>query len=269
MNIELETAVKAAKAAGNVIRKYSEQNKHFDVDLKGKNDLVTDADLASEKEIIRIISEQFADDQILAEESSAEAVLTDERTWIIDPIDGTTNFAHGFPVFCVSIGFWVNREARAGVVLEVNQDELFTAEKGKGAFLNGLPVHVSNGSDPGNALIMTGFPYKDLNLLDDYLKLFKSLIQNTHGVRRPGSAAYDLCCLAAGRCEGFYEYGLSAWDVAAGSLIIQEAGGIVTDWSGGERWLFGERYVAGNAAVHPFLLDQIKEHISEEKIAAK
>lgn len=266
MSIELDTAIKAAQSAAKVIRKYSEQKKHFNIELKGKNDLVTDADVASEKEIIRIITGQFPGDQILAEESAADATLTDARTWIIDPIDGTTNFAHGFPVFCVSIGFWEDRQPKSAVVLEVNQNELFTAEKGKGAFLNGDPIHASKETEHKNALIMTGFPYKNLDILDDYLKLFKSLIHNTHGVRRPGSAAYDLCCLAAGRCEGFYEYGLAPWDVAAGSLIIQEAGGVISDWSGGDNWLLGERFVAGNKPVHSFLLDEIKEHIQAEKI---
>ncbi|MEX1135416.1 MAG: inositol monophosphatase family protein [Balneolales bacterium] len=268
MSIELEVAVKAAKSAAKIIRKYSEQNKHFNIELKGKNDLVTDADLASEKEIIRMISQQFPDDQILAEESAADASLTNARTWIIDPIDGTTNFAHRYPVFCVSIGFWESKQAKSAVVLEINQNELFTAEKGKGAFLNGHSIHISKETNSKDALILTGFPYKDLNLLDDYLQLFKSLIKNTHGVRRPGSAAYDLCCVAAGRCEGFYEYGLAAWDVAAGSLIIQEAGGVVSDWSDGDNWLFGERYVAGNKPVHSYLLNEIKEHISGEKITA-
>ncbi|MEX2397092.1 MAG: inositol monophosphatase family protein, partial [Balneolales bacterium] len=216
--------------------------------------------------IIKIISEQFPDDQILAEESASDAGLTDARTWIIDPIDGTTNFAHRFPVFCVSIGFWEHQQAQAAVVLEVNQNELYTAGKGEGAFLNGIPIHISKQTNPGQALIATGFPYKELDLLDDYLELFKSLIHNTHGVRRPGSAAYDLCCLAAGRCEGFYEYGLAPWDVAAGTLILQEAGGVVSDWSGGDNWLFGERYVAGNHQVHSFLLDEIKKHIPAGKI---
>ncbi|MEX0686602.1 MAG: inositol monophosphatase family protein [Balneolales bacterium] len=268
MSNELETATLAAESAAQIIRKFSANSHKLNIELKGKNDLVTDADLASEKEIIRIISERFPEDHFLAEESASDAILTNDRTWIIDPIDGTTNFAHDFPIYCVSIGFWENKEAKAAIVLEVNRNEIFTAEKGKGAFLNGKPIRVSQESDPKKALILTGFPYKDLDLLDDYLDLFKSLIQNTHGVRRPGSAAYDLCCIAAGRGQGFYEYGLSAWDIAAGSLIIQEAGGVVSDWENGPDWLFGQRYVAGNKNVHAFLLDEIKEHISTGKISS-
>lgn len=260
---ELETAKKAAREAAGIIRKY-DREQSFSVDLKSKNDLVTDADIASEKAIISCIRAQFPGDEILAEESTGTKALPEGRVWIIDPVDGTTNFAHGFPVYCISIALWENREAKAGLVLEVSRDECFTAVKGEGAFLNGEPIRVSREKEAGKSLIGTGFPYKNLDLVDDYLRLFRYLMEHTHGVRRPGSAAWDLCNVACGRFEGFYEYGLSAWDVAAGSLIVQEAGGVISDWMGTGEWLFGQRIIAGNIEIHKFLENQIRFHFSEE-----
>jgi myo-inositol-1(or 4)-monophosphatase len=262
---ELEAAKKAAEEASEIIREYASKAS-FDVKLKGKNDLVTDADVNSEKKIIEIIQASFPEDEILAEEFQQKASLPEGRVWIIDPIDGTTNFAHGFPVYCVSIALWDNQEPKVGLVLEVANDELFTAVKGEGAFLNGKPISISSNTDPSSSLLGTGFPYNNLNLVDNYLKLFKRMMEKTHGVRRPGSAAWDLCNVACGRFEGFYEYGLSPWDVAAGVLIIQEAGGIVTDWSGENDWLFGQRIIAGNESVHAFLKKEIQECFSSEEL---
>jgi len=186
--------------------------------------------------------------------------MTDSRTWIIDPIDGTTNFAHGFPVYCVSIAMWENKVPKVGLVLEVANNELFFAVEGEGAFLNGETISVSSNKSFSESLIATGFPYTSFNHIDDYLALLKNLMQNTHGIRRPGAASYDLCCLACGRFEGFFESGLSAWDVAAGSLIIKEAGGIVTDWNNEQDWLFGKTIVAGNAKMHEELLREIQKY---------
>jgi myo-inositol-1(or 4)-monophosphatase len=152
------------------------------------------------------------------------------------------------------------------LIMEVAKSELFTAVKGKGAYLNGRPIQVSSISEAGQSLLATGFPYRDLGLLDEYLNLFKTFIQQTHGVRRPGSAAYDLACVAAGRFEAFYEYGLSPWDVAAGILLVQEAGGVVTDWTGNDDYVFGKRIVAGNEAVHAYVLEQINLHFKPEQL---
>lgn len=262
---ELETAKKAAKEASVIIREYAGKAS-LDIRLKGKNDLVTDADVNSEKKIIEVLTGAFPDDHILAEESQKKTSLPGGRTWIIDPIDGTTNFAHTFPVYCVSIALWDNREPLVGLVLEVANDELFTAVKGEGAYLNGGRIQISPNDDPSSSLIGTGFPYNNLNLVDNYLKLFKRMMEKTHGVRRPGSAAWDLCNVACGRFEGFYEYGLHAWDVAAGALIIQEAGGVITDWEGGDNWLFGERIIAGNKALVSFLKKEIQECFEEEEL---
>lgn len=260
---ELEVAKKAASAASDIINEYAKKSS-LNVKLKGKNDLVTDADVSAEKKIIEIITAVFPDDQILAEESNSKSELPDGRIWIIDPIDGTTNFTHHFPIYCVSIALWEKREPKVGLVLEAANQEEFTAVFGEGAFLNGEPIQVSQNEDPSSSLIGTGFPYKNFNLVDNYLKLFKEMMHKTHGVRRPGTAAWDLCNVACGRFEGFYEYGLSIWDVAAGALIIKEAGGIVTDWQGGEDWYFGERIIAGNKPVHEFLIREI--HACFDKI---
>ncbi len=256
-NRELEIAKKAANEAASIIRCFR-ANQSFDIELKGKNDLVTDADLASEKMIIEVIKSEFPEDQFLAEESNTYSALPLGRIWIIDPIDGTTNFAHGFSPFCVSIAFWVDGDAKVAVVLEVAHDEMFSAVNGEGAWLNDEPISVSSTSDPAKSLVATGFPYTQFDLVDPYLAVLKILMQKTHGIRRAGAASYDLCCVAAGRVEGFYEYGLSPWDVAAGSLIIKEAGGMVTDWKGGDGWLFGKRIIAGNEALVTFLTKEIQ-----------
>lgn len=263
--IELNIAKKAAESAAKIIRKYR-KDRNFSVEFKGKNDLVTEADVKAEEEILSIIKKEFPNDHIMAEESSNKQEMPDGRTWLIDPIDGTTNFAHGFPVYCVSIGLWEDREPKMGLVLEVSSGECFTAIKEKGAFLNGNPITVSKQDNPSNALIGTGFPYNDLSLIDNYLRFFRMLMTTVQGMRRPGAASYDLCCVACGRFEGFYEYALNPWDVGAAALIVQEAGGKVTDWGGGNDWLFGKRIVAGNPAVHTFLVEEIANFFDENQL---
>ncbi|MEX0929205.1 MAG: inositol monophosphatase family protein [Balneolales bacterium] len=264
---ELKTAVRAAQAAGKVIRSYEEENKNLDVSFKGKNDIVTDADLAAEKVIIGMIQDVYPGDRFLAEESFDSLSLSDDRTWIIDPIDGTTNFAHGFPIFCVSIALWEDNKPKVGVILDVSRNELFSARKGKGAFVNDKPINVSGLQQTQNSLILTSFPSPKIGFLNEYMDLFCNLMEETQGPRRPGSAAYDLICIASGRCDGYYVYGLSPWDLAAGGLIIQEAGGMVSDWLGGDNWLFGKRFVAGNATMHAFLMDKLKSYIPREHLS--
>ena len=266
--IELNVAKQAAKSAAGIIEKYQEES-NFSVDFKGKNDLVTEADLKAEQDILSILRQNFPDDHILAEETSRKNELPEGRTWLVDPIDGTTNFAHGLPIYCISIGLWEEREPKMGLVMELGRREIFTALKDRGAFLNGNPITVSKLEDPGNALIGTGFPYNDLSLVDQYLRFFRTLMENTQGVRRPGAASYDLCCVACGRFDGFYEYSLNPWDVGAAALIVREAGGRVSDWNGGKNWLFGKRIVAGNPSVYEFLLDGIQEHFSEQERAGR
>lgn len=266
--VELNIAKKAAKKAAEVIKTFRNKNS-FSIDFKGKNDLVTEADVKAENAILSVIEENFPEDHIMAEESSQEQYMPEERTWLIDPIDGTTNFAHGFPIYCVSIGLWEDQEPQMGLILEVSSDECYTAIKGKGAFLNGNPISVSSINDSSDALVGTGFPYNDLSLMDHYLQFFRMLMNEVQGMRRPGAASYDLCCVASGRFDGFYEYALNPWDVGAGALIVQEAGGKVTDWSGGDDWLLGKRIVAGNPTVHSFLLDEIANYFDNDEIKVR
>lgn len=267
MNKDLEIALKAARSGVETVNSF--KDKKLNIQEKGEHDLVTDADVATEKEIIRIIKENFPEDELLAEESENEETLSDKRTWIIDPIDGTTNFAHDFPVYCVSVAMWEKGKPKVGVVIEINRNEEFTAVAGEGAWLNGEKIQVSTTETSRDAFIATGFPYNDLSLVEPYLNLFRHLMKELQGIRRPGAATFDLCCVACGRFDGFYEYSLHAWDVAAACLIIQEAGGKVTDWNGGGGWLFGQRLIAGNSWIHSYLKDQIEKFIPHESRANK
>jgi len=257
MNRDLEIALEAAEKGVSVVRSY--MGTDFTVEEKGFNDLVTEADLASEKEIIGFLKEKFPSDDILAEETESAQKLSNKRLWIIDPIDGTTNFTYRFPIFCVSVGLWENGAPKAAVVIEVNRNEVFTATAGGGAYLNNRPISVSTRTEPSSALLGTGFPYSDLSLVDEYMILFRELTKNVKGIRRPGAATYDLCCVADGRFDGFYEYSLKAWDVGAAALIVKEAGGIISDWNGGDDWLFGQRIIAGNPSIHKYLLQMIRK----------
>jgi len=258
---DLELAKKAARKAIQTINKYKKRG--INIRQKGFHDLVTDADVAAEKTILEIIKKQHPEDQILAEESANHSSLTDQRTWIIDPIDGTTNFAHDFPIYCVSVALWIDRKPSVGVVIEVNRNEEFSAISGEGAWLNGESISVSEEKSIDKGFVATGFPYNDLSMIDPFLNLLKLFMEKLQGLRRPGSASYDMCCVACGRFDGFYEYSLHIWDVAAASLIIREAGGIVTDWNGEEGWAFGQRVVAGNAVFHKYLLEKIIEYIPD------
>lgn len=261
---ELEVAVQASMAAASIIDTYSKSSKSQDFKLKGRHDLVTKADVDSEIAIKELISRAFPGDLFLAEESHQGEGITDARTWIIDPIDGTTNFAHGVPFYSVSIALFERKEPVVAVILGLPAREVFTAVKGQGAYLNGVRIRVSDTNQPADALIGTGFPYRDLSVLTDYMKVFDVLMHETHGVRRPGSASYDMAFVACGRYDGFYEYALAPWDVAAGALLVREAGGVVTDWINGDEWLFGKRIIAGNPAIHEYLAATITQKVRSE-----
>jgi len=261
MNRDLEIAIQAARKGVEVVKEYIDTD--FEIHEKGRNDIVTDADIASEKVILSFLKSEFPDDQFLAEETMNKQVLDKRRVWIVDPIDGTTNFAYRFPIFCVSVGLWENGEPKAAAIIEVNRNEEFTALAGEGAYLNGSPISVSGRSSYTEALLGTGFPYNDLSLVDDYIRLFYELTKQVKGIRRPGAATYDLCCVADGRFDGFYEYALKAWDVGAAALVVREAGGVVTDWDGGDDWLIGQRIIAGNPHIHQYLLEMIQKHIGQ------
>ncbi|MCC5914439.1 MAG: inositol monophosphatase [Balneolaceae bacterium] len=258
---DLKIALEAARKGVKTIKEF--KNKKLNTREKGHHDLVTDADFATEAAVLKIIRNHFPEDEILAEETEAHEKLTDARTWIVDPIDGTTNFAHDFPVYCVSVALWEGKQPKVGVVIEVNRNEEFTAVAGEGAFLNGEKISVSDTSSPRDAFLGTGFPYNDLSLVEPYLNLFRHLMDEAQGIRRPGAATFDLCCVASGRFDGFFEYSLQPWDVAAASLIVREAGGLVSDWEGGDDWLFGERLIAGNPSIHKMLKERIDQFIPE------
>jgi len=251
----LDTAIKASQQAGDIIRKSIGTLSDRDVDSKQAADYVTRVDRESEDAIVKIICDEYPDHAILGEESHKEAFSGGYR-WIIDPLDGTTNFIHSYPVFSVSIAVEENGSIVAGVIYDPTRNDLFTAIRGKGAFLNNVKLKVSTLLNKGRALVTTGFPFRQKEHIDNYLKLFKNILLKTSDLRRAGSAALDLAYLAAGRCDGFFEIGLSPWDVAAGSLMIEEAGGIVSDFGGGNSYIETGNIVAGTSLTHPLLLEE-------------
>jgi len=240
-------------------------NQSFTISNKeGKNNLVTEADHASEKAIISVIRKHYPDHFILTEESG-ELVQQSDYKWIVDPIDGTINFAHGIPINCVSIGIEYKGKMIMGMVYNPHMNELFFAEKGKGATLNGQPIHVSEETDAMKSCLVTGFPYIYLNMENGPLQVFERFIRQGVPVRRLGAAAIDLCWVAAGRFDGFYEHKLEAWDSAAGYLIVEEAGGKVTDFSGSQFSVYQHRIVATNGFIHDQMLSIINN--SDERFS--
>lgn len=254
----LETAEKAARQAGAVLRSKFGTSLH--IDKKGRINLVTEADLASEELIRSVILSQFPAHEFLGEESGLSA-RTGQPRWIVDPLDGTTNFAQGYPFFSVSIALEINNEIAIGVVYDPTHDELFCAAKGQGAQLNGRPIKVSNHSVLEEALLVTGFPYEIRRDPDILLAVFKELIVRARGIRRDGSAALDLCYVACGRFDSFWEIGLHPWDIAAGSLLIAEAGGRVTNFSDQPHNLLYPEMLASNSLLHGSILEAIRPHL--------
>ena len=250
---ELEVAVAAAEAAGEVLR--SSFGREQTVRYKGEVDLVTEVDERAEGVIGEVLREAFPGYGMLAEEGGRRLGEGDSR-WIVDPLDGTTNYAHGLPIFAVSIALERGGEVVLGVVHDPMRGETYVAERGGGATLNGEPIRVSDTDEPIRALLVTGFPY-DRADMGAAVELFGRLTELTQGVRRLGAAALDLCYVAAGRLDAYYEKGLHAWDVAAGSLILKEAGGRITDYRGREVDLEGREIVASNGLLHPVLLEAI------------
>lgn len=236
-----------------------EQRKGFSYDQvsdKGLNQLVSYVDIEAEKQLVNGLSKLVPEAGFITEENTSD-VGRQTYNWIIDPLDGTTNFIHNIPVYSVSVALALGNEILAGAVYEIGRDELFAAYKGGGAWLNGLQIKVSDTQSLEHALMATGFPYYDFEQMESYLQVLRQLMQKTHGLRRMGSAAVDLAYVACGRFEGFFEYGLNAWDVAAGVLLVKEAGGTVTDFKGGEDYLFGKSIVADNSHTHQALHDII------------
>jgi myo-inositol-1(or 4)-monophosphatase len=239
-----------------------QERQHFSLDRvehKGFNDLVSYVDKEAEKRLVARLQAIFPEAGFITEEGT-NTTQGETYNWVIDPLDGTTNFVHGLPVFAVSIGLMEKEEVVLGVVYEVNRKECFHAFTGGGAFCNETPLRVSKAPNLAASLIATGFPYYQFDLIDRYMNIMKSLMQKTHGLRRLGSAAVDLCYVAAGRTEGYFEYNLNSYDVAAGVIIVQEAGGQVTDFVGGTDYIFGRKIVATNGYIHQELMDVVAEH---------
>ncbi len=258
-------AVRAARRAGEIIIRGMNRLHRLEIRAKGQNDFVTEIDLAAERDIIETIRKHYPDHGVLAEESGEldGARGESEFVWIIDPLDGTTNFLHGFPQFAVSIAVARRGRVEHGVIYDPLRQELFTTSRGEGAQLDGRRIRVSSHVGLEGALIGTGFPYRsNVRWLDNYMAMLKTVMQRTAGIRRPGSAALDLAYVAAGRLDGFWEFGLAPWDTAAGTLLITEAGGLVSTLRGAEYNQQGH-ILAGSPKVHAALLEALAPNVPE------
>ncbi len=247
----LNIAIKAARAAGAIINRAALDVEVLKVGTKGPNDFVSEVDRKAEEVIIQTVLEAYPGHGILAEESGREhGARNSESVWIIDPLDGTTNFLHGFPVYAVSIALAYRGQVQQAVVYDPTRNDLFYASKGRGAFLNDRRLRVSKRTRLSDALIGTGFPFRKGDNFKRYVKMFEEVMQSCAGLRRPGAAALDLCYVAAGYYDGFFETGLQPWDAAAGSLMITEAGGLIGNFTGESDYLYQREVVAGNPKVY-------------------
>ncbi len=256
----LSIAIRAARNAGDLIIRSSDNLDRLTIRKKSSNDFVSEIDRMAEQEIIRVIKAAYPDHGILAEESGFQQ--GNDYIWVIDPLDGTTNFLHGYPQFAVSIAVKNKGKIELGVIYDPLRDELFTAEKGGGATLNNRRIRVTRQTNLNEALIGTGFPFKYPQHLDAYLEMFKALTLNTAGIRRAGSAALDLAYLAAGRLDGFWEIGLKEWDMAAGILIVKEAGGVVSDFEFNDNYLASGHVICGNPKMHQSIYQMIEPFVT-------
>lgn len=270
MHPMLTIAVKAARRAGSIINQASQNLDLLTVSKKSHSDYVSEVDGAAEAAIIKVLHSAYPDHAILAEESGRQGDHEkSEFLWIIDPLDGTTNFLHGFPKYSVSIALKHKGVLTHAVIYDPNMNELFTASRGTGAFLNDRRIRVSKRTKLDDCLIGTGIPFRDLMHLDAYLAMFKDIVPRTAGIRRPGSAALDLAYVAAGRYDGFWEIGLAPWDMAAGCLLIIEAGGLVGDLEGNSTQLESGQILAGSPKVFSQLLQLITPHLTPALIEAQ
>ncbi|HYU23786.1 MAG TPA: inositol monophosphatase family protein [Thermoanaerobaculia bacterium] len=261
---DIEIATEAARRGSAVLLRHWEQLGKDDADLKARNDWVSRADRESESAILSFIREQRPNDSVLGEESGRTA--GNERTWIVDPLDGTSNYLQHFPVWSISIGLLRGSEIVAGLIYEPLRDLFYTAERGAGAFRNGRRMSVSTQGGVEGSFLATGFPFRAQQFVKAYCSIFQDVITIAKGVRRAGSAALDLAYTAAGTFDGFFEMHLSPWDVAAGSLLVTEAGGVVSDFSGGQRWLERGNIVGAPAAVHRELVALIGKYVHEDEL---
>ena len=256
----LSVAIQAAREAGALLLRYTRSG--FRIEHKNPIDLVTDADHAAEQSVIDQIRRHYPTHRILAEERGDDAKYPSRYHWIIDPLDGTTNFAHGFPVYAVSIGVEYDGRGLIGVIYDPTRNELFTAQTGAGAHLNGHPISVSSTDQLDQALLVTGFAYDIRDTQNNNLDHFCRFARKAIGVRRTGSAALDLCYVAAGRFDGFWEVKLKPWDMAAGCLILREAGGTVTDFDGRAHSIYQPELVASNGLIQQSMLEVIRQDLS-------
>jgi len=263
MNPLLNIATQAARTAGNRILNHMDNIDKLNVEHKGKNDYVSEVDKDAENTIIQIIRKYYPDHDILAEESGVDQSKNNssQTRWIIDPLDGTTNFLHQFPQFCVSIAVEVKGRVEHAAIYDPTRDEMFAASRGQGATINNRRIRVSEQKTLDNALLATGFPYHDFSYIDAYLESFKAFMTATAGIRRPGSAALDLAYVACGRVDGFWEMNLKPWDIAAGALIIKEAGGLATDFKGGDKFLESGNILAANPKLYKEMAQTIGKTI--------
>jgi len=258
MHPMLNTAVKAARKAGSIISRASFDLDKLTIRAKRQKDYVSEVDDAAEEAILAVLREAYPDHGVLAEESGRSDRKSD-YVWVVDPLDGTTNFLHGNPQYCVSIGLLVKGVPTQAVVFDPNRNELFTATKGVGAYMNDRRIRVSRTEKLEQALVGTGFPFKEVGNLDEYMRMLKNIMLSTSGVRRPGAAALDLAWVAAGRLDAFWEIGLSPWDMAAGALLVREAGGLIADLDGEDRFLDSGRVLASNAKLFAAVMQTLKK----------
>ena len=257
----LNVAIKAARAAGAIINRASLDVESVRVSQKQSNDFVTEVDHAAEQAIIETLLTAYPQHGILAEESGQErGKANSDYLWVIDPLDGTTNFIHGFPVYCVSIALQVRGKMEQAVIYDPTRNDLFTATRGRGAFLNERRIRVGKRIRMADCLIATGFPFRAGQDHVQFMKIFMEMLRSTAGLRRPGSAALDLAYVAAGFSDGFFETGLQPWDVAAGSLLVQEAGGLVGNFTGEADFLHAGECLAANPKIYALMVQMLKKY---------
>jgi myo-inositol-1(or 4)-monophosphatase len=258
------TVCEAVRATGNFIRGERNTFSPSNIEYKGLNDMVSYVDKTAEEQLVKALSILLPSSGFITEENTNNTRSADYN-WIIDPLDGTTNFIHGVPCYCISVALMLRESLIMGVVYEINLDECFYAFENGGAFLNGKKISVSETGELKRSLLATGFPYSDYHRMQEYMKVFDHFMYSTHGLRRLGSAAVDLVYVACGRFEGFYEYGLNAWDVAAGAFIVSQAGGKVSDFSGGRNYVFGKEIIATNSGIFEEFLTVVKERFTASR----
>jgi myo-inositol-1(or 4)-monophosphatase len=261
MHPMLNIAVRAARNAGDLIQRSSQNIEKLTIDHKSRNDYASEVDRMAEQEIIKIIRNAFPEHAILAEESGEHQ--GNDYVWVIDPLDGTTNFLHGFPQYAVSIALKHKNKLEVGVIYDPVRDELFTAERGGGAMLNNRKIRVTKQNSMRGALIGTGFPFKTMDHIEAYLGMFKSIAADTAGIRRAGAAALDMAYVACGRLDAYWEIGVKEWDIAAGVLLVQEAGGVATDFSFNDKYLQSGNVIVGNPRMHQLMYHAIQPHVTD------